>query len=359
MKAKHLLYIAALTLVLPLQSCYINEDRNMVNDAKTNFNELWKICDENYCYFDYKNIDWDSIYTVYEPRVHNGMSNEELFKVCSDLVNELRDGHVNLTYEYGSSRYWKWYEDYPQNYDERIILENYFNFDYYQTGGFIYQILPENIGYIYYGSFSSDCPDVLLDRILTMFKDCKGIIFDIRNNGGGNKANVNKLACRFTQEVNKLKGYELRKTGLGHSDFGDTIPEYLTPPGTLSSINYLDEPSDMQNLDSKRVRFLKPVTVLTNRYVYSAANDFIRTVKVLDNVTVIGDHTGGGGGIPVSYDLPNGWAIRLSATPMLDINKQHTENGIDPDIRVDMAEDAHMTGRDAILDTAIEYLLAK
>ena len=143
--------------------------------------------------------------------------------------------------------------------------------------------------------------------------------------------------------------------------FGDTIPKYLTAPKAIWSIT-TEKVSSFEELDSiadNRVRFLKPVAVLTNREVYSAANDFIRNVKVLDNVTVIGDRTGGGAGLPVNFDLPNGWYARLSTQPVVDLNYEHTEFGIDPDIKVDMAPDASMTGRDAILDTAIEYILAK
>ena len=354
MKAKHLLYIAALTLVLPLQSCFINEDKTIVNDAKGNFEMLWKICDENYCFFEYKNIDWDSIYTVYGPRVYNGMSSNELFNVCAEMLTELKDGHVNLYYSYDTGRCWAFFEDYPANYCERIVVENYLHFDYYRKDGFMYQVLPENIGYMHYSSFAQEFSEGLLDHILTMFKDCKGVIIDIRDNGGGNVANVNKLACRFTKEKKILKGYKLHKTGKGHNDFGDTITQYLTPPSNFMSLTSYS--GDSISIDNQRVRFVKPVVVLTNRSVYSAANDFVRTMKVLDNATIIGDRSGGGGGIPISFDLPNGWAVRLSATPMLDINFEHTEMGIEPDIKIDMAPDAEITGRDAILDKAIEYL---
>ena len=359
MKAKHLLYIAALIFVLPLQSCFINQDKDMVNDAKTNFEMLWKICDEYYCYFDYKNIDWDSIYTAYEPRVYNGMSDDELFNVLGEMLGELKDGHVNLYYDYNQSRYWKWSEDYPQNYNERLILENYFHFDYFSKGGFIYQILPENIGYIHYDSFESDVPEYLLNHMLTMFKDCKGLILDIRNNDGGSVVNINTLACRFTQETKLLTGYKLYKTGPGHNEFADTIPDYFTPPSALMAAGEVTSTNELSNIDSNRVRFLKPVAVLTNREVYSSANDFVRKVKLFDNVTIIGDRTGGGAGLPINFDLPNGWYARLSTNPIIDINLQHTEFGIDPDIKVDMAEDALATGRDAILDYAIEYLLSK
>ena len=359
MKVKHLLYIAALLFVLPLQSCFINEDRHIVNDAKGNFEMLWKICDEYYCYFDYKNIDWDSIYTAYEPRIYNGMSDDELFKVCAEMLAELKDGHVNLYYDYNDSKCWTWFEEYPENFNERIITENYFNNDYHIKGGFIYQILPDNIGYIHYSSFTSEVSELFLNHVLTLFKDCKGIILDIRNNSGGSVINVDMLACRFTNEKKLLTGYTLYKTGNGHSEFGDTIPTYLTIPSSIFALSETKDFESANDFDSQRVRFTKNVALLTNRTVYSAANDFVRTMMVLDNVTVIGDCSGGGAGLPISFDLPNGWYVRLSTTPITDINFEHTEFGIEPDIKVDMAPDASMTGRDAILDKAIEYLLSK
>ena len=352
MKTKYLSFVATLLFILPLQSCYINDDSDIVNDAEGNFEMLWKICDEYYCYFDYKNIDWDSIHTAYKTRVHNGMSSDELFKVCADMLAELKDGHVNLSYGYDNSKYWKWHEDYPENYSARIVHENYLNNDYHIKGGFEYKVLPQNIGYMYYDSFSSEFSEGLLDYILTQFKDCKGVIIDIRSNGGGSISNVNKIACRFSKEDKVLCGYTLHKTGPGHSEFADTIPNYIEHES--SSI------SDINN-ENNIVKFLKDVVVLSNRGVYSAANDFIRTMKVLDNVTIMGDRSGGGGGVPCNFDLPNGWGVRLSTSPMLDINGMHTEFGIDPTegFKIDMAPDAHITGKDAILDKAIEFLSAK
>lgn len=352
MKTKYLSFVATLLFILPLQSCYINDDSDIVNDAEGNFEMLWKICDEYYCYFDYKNIDWDSIHTAYKTRVHNGMSSDELFKVCADMLAELKDGHVNLSYGYDNSKYWKWHEDYPENYSARIVHEYYLNNDYHIKGGFEYKVLPQNIGYMYYDSFSSEFSEGLLDHILTQFKDCKGVIIDIRSNGGGSISNVNKIACRFSKEDKVLCGYTLHKTGPGHSEFADTIPNYIEHES--SSI------SDINN-ENNIVKFLKDVVVLSNRGVYSAANDFIRTMKVLDNVTIMGDRSGGGGGVPCNFDLPNGWVVRLSTSPMLDINGVHTEFGIDPTegFKIDMAPDAHITGKDAILDKAIEFLSTK
>ena len=73
----------------------------------------------------------------------------------------------------------------------------------------------------------------------------------------------------------------------------------------------------------------------------------------------MGDRTGGGSGLPFSSELPNGWSVRFSACPVLDVNKQHTEFGIDPDIAVSITGEDIQKGRDTIIEAAIELLLAK
>ena len=98
----------------------------------------------------------------------------------------------------------------------------------------------------------------------------------------------------------------------------------------------------------------KKVIVLSNRRCYSATNDFIVRMKQAPNVTIIGGITGGGGGIPLSQELPNGWMIRFSAVPMFDAEMQHTEFGVAPDIEAHISiEDTD----DTILLTAINKII--
>lgn len=77
---------------------------------------------------------------------------------------------------------------------------------------------------------------------------------------------------------------------------------------------------------------------------------------MLSGVIVVGDKTGGGAGLPFSSELPNGWSVRFSACPMYDASKQSTEQGIAPDIRVDLDADYLATGRDAIIEAARKAL---
>ena len=64
------------------------------------------------------------------------------------MVNELRDGHVNLSSSLGTSQYREWFECLSTEFSDSI-QSNYLKKDYIITSGLTYQILENNIGYIY------------------------------------------------------------------------------------------------------------------------------------------------------------------------------------------------------------------
>jgi C-terminal processing protease CtpA/Prc len=80
---------------------------------------------------------------------------------------------------------------------------------------------------MYYGSFSDGYSDSNVRHIMTYFSDCKGLIIDVRNNGGGSLDNSKQLASYFFSEE-KITGYMRHKTGAGHSDFSKPV-EIKTP----------------------------------------------------------------------------------------------------------------------------------
>ena len=320
-----------LCLVLALFTGCIREEE-YDNSPRGNFEALWRIIDEQYCFLDYKQIDWDEVHDRYSGQIQDNMDGEALFEVLGNMLAELRDGHVNLYSAFNTARYWDWYLDYPRNFDEAIV-ENYLGRDYRIGGGAKYTILEDNIGYVYYGDFSAAIGDGNLDEMLSYLAICNGLIVDVRQNGGGNLTTAQKLASRFTDE-RVLTGYIMHKTGPGHSDFSDPEPVYTDP--------------------SDGVRWQKNVVVLTNRHSYSATNDFVNSMRCFPRVTLMGDKTGGGSGLPFSSELPNGWGVRFSASPHLSAEMEHIEFGIDPDIKVDMDETDRE--QDAIIEAARRLL---
>lgn len=308
------------------------------NSPQANFESLWKIIDEQYCFLEYKKqeygLDWDEVHERYAKRITASMGSEALFEVLSEMVNELRDGHVNLHSSMASSQYREWFDAYPRNFSDSI-QSIYLRKDYINSSGLTYQILENNIGYIYCESFSDGIGDGNLNQILSRLAICDGLILDVRNNGGGNLTTAQKLASRFTNEK-VLVGYMCHKKGPGHTDFSEPKPVFL-------------EPSD-------GTRWQKKVVVLTNRRSYSATNDFVNSMKQLPHVTILGDKTGGGSGLPFSSELPNGWSIRFSASPMFDPEMNQLEFGIAPDRKVDMISEDMRKGKDTMIELACDLL---
>lgn len=330
---RRLKYACLLGLILLLSSCH--DQPQWKDDPQGNFDALWTILDEHYSFFQYKNVDWNEVRARYRAKLTQNMTSQELFDLCGDMLKELRDGHTNLIASHDVSRYWIW-EQYPINYDERLVDEHYLNFNYKRASGIKYAILPSNYGYMRYASFSDAIGDGNLDLVFTYLSSCDGLIIDVRSNGGGYLTNVEKLVGRFIEQRTHV-GAIRHKTGPGHNDFSEPYDYYFEP--TKNHIHYL-----------------KPVVILANRGSFSATNNFVSIMRHLPQVTVVGDTTGGGCGLPFTSELPNGWRVRFSSCPITDASGQLTEFGVEPDVRVDLLDDDAAQGRDTMIEKAIELL---
>ena len=308
------------------------------NNPYDNFDALWEILDERYCYFSYKNIDWVGVYNHLSPRVNQVKDVFQLFDLMAEMIDTLDDGHVNLYAPFDISSCTGWFDSYPTDYNADFLY-NHFDSDLRSAGGFAYTTLEKGkIGYIRYSSFSngfSAANFAYIDAYFHQLHKVKGIIIDVRHTGGGSLGYSERLASCFFKEKTTT-GYMRHKTDKCHDCFSDPTP--ITTDPSTAPIDWSD----------------KKVVVLSNRRCYSATNDFIVRMKQAPNVTVVGGITGGGGGMPLSQELPNGWMVRFSAVPMFDADMQHTEFGVMPDIETHIEAD---DSDDSILLTAIEEII--
>ena len=328
-----LCYLVTLSLCM---AC-VDEDE-YANSPQGNFEALWHIIDEHYCFFDYKQqaygLDWQEVYRRYRPQFDATMTATQQFEVLANMLAELRDGHVNLYSSFDVARNWSWQEDYPANLSDTLI-RRYLGTDYRIATGMQYRILDDQTAYLRCPSFSGEFGEGNLNDILYFLAPCRGLIIDLRGNGGGLLTSAEQLAARFTNDE-LLVGYMQHKTGRGHNDFSKMQEQRLKP--------------------SQGIRWQKPVVVLTNRGVFSAANEFVKYMKCCPKATIVGDRTGGGAGLPFSSELPCGWSVRFSACPMYDRNRQSTEFGIDPDHFVSLTDDDFLRGRDTLIEYARQLL---
>ena len=333
MKKKiQILAIIITAMILPC-SCDPPMDTGIPQDS---YDALWNIIDRRYCFLEYAKqefgLDWNSVYHKHRSKLDENSTYYDLFKVCGELLAELRDGHVNLTSPYGTTFYRDWALNYPINFSDSL-QRNYLGNRYMLNNGIKYNILQEDIAYAHVGTFNNDFGEGNLSALLYTIGDCRALILDIRNNGGGMLTAAETLASIFTDKKIKT-GYIQHKTGTGHNSFSSPEPMYLSPSdGSI---------------------WLRPVIVLTNRGVYSAANHFVMMMRELPHVIIMGDKTGGGSGLPLSNTLPNGWNVRFSACPILDIDGNHTEFGIEPDVNVQITSEDWNRGVDTIIEEALK-----
>lgn len=330
-------YLAFILICVSVTGCH--DEPEYKNTLYGNFDALADIIDSRYCFFKDKDINWGEVTQKYREQITPETSVFDLFFLCAQMLDELQDGHVNLSSRFSTSYYRNWWSDYPQDFNMRTLEEYYLEFNWLTTSGIIYKQLPGEIAYMYYPSFSNLISESSLDYILAILYNSRGLIIDIRDNGGGTLTNINTLVGRFISEK-IVGGYIMHKTGPGHNDFSEPYPVEYEPAA------------------SGRIKWDGQIVVLTNRSCFSAANNFVSVMKDLPNVSIVGARTGGGGGMPFSSELPVGWSVRFSACPILDAKGNIIENGIDPSpgCEVHSPDEELAQGKDAILDFAIDML---
>ena len=339
------LYLLLFSL-LALTSCEhafmeANESRDPVNV----FDYLWNKVDQQYAFFDVKGVDWDSVYDVYRPLVNDEIPLDSFFYVCGAMLNTLKDGHTNLIsafdVSHNDSVYYKMIAE--KNIDEQVVGLNYLTINYHTTGSLSHNAIRNGkVAYIRYSSFMDAVTVDNLLYICNFYKDCEGMILDLRQNGGGSIDNIRQLLSIFDNHGQPLYQTQI-KAGPEHDAFTELTSVYA------DSTDYSDpftEPA-----------YTKPVAVLIDRGSYSATSFFALCTMAYDNIRLFGDYTGGGLGIPNGGALPNGWTYRFSITRTIAIDGGNYENGVPPQERVILDPACTAQGIDNVIEAAADWIM--
>ncbi|WKN40560.1 S41 family peptidase [Tunicatimonas pelagia] len=311
MKNIILFFVPVMLVFTACEEAFFEDDVASTSPME-NFDYLWTECKEKYAYFALKDIDWDAVRKEYSAKISEGMSEDSLFSVLGDMLAELRDDHTGLVSPFNISRFGTRYLG-QDNFDERIVVDHYIGQDFYVSGPFIHDFLNnEAIGYVRLPAFAGTVDNDNLDFILERYADTKGLILDLRENGGGSVTDIFNLLERLVEEET-IVYYSRIKNGPGRDDFSEPEAARVKP--------------------YDGIRYAKKVAVLVDRATYSAGSFTSLATKALSNVILVGDTTGGGLGLPNGGQLPNGWTYRFSITQALDLNlNPEFENGVPPDV---------------------------
>ncbi len=337
-----IVYLSIL-LAVTLSSCdKVLLEEEVPNNPVENFNSLWNEFDAKYGLFKVKNIDWDSVYTIYRPQIDVTSSDEQLYNVLIDMLKVLNDNHValvptDLVYPFFQSGVLGTMDSINDFYLEGI-KSKYLIGSKFEDPFFTYGKLPNNVGYIHIEGFS-DVPKFLsepMNTILNSLKETNGIVIDVRGGYGGEDIAGQYIAGCFTNKTVPYMRTRV-KSGAGEDDFTEFENWSIEPEGDF--------------------QYLKPIVVLTHRFTISARETFCLAMKVLPQVKFVGDTTSGAFSNQINRELPNGWGYSLSIGQWVDADNISYEGvGLAPDIIIQNKKQDLINGKDEALEKAIELL---
>lgn len=313
---------------------------SQAEENRADFEVLWHAVDAHYPYLEFKGVNWDSLYTAFQPRVEAARG-DEFYLVLDDLLAHLRDGHVYYKTPGGGREIYPWVPPRrvrDQHRYDPFAVRRYFDrpLRLSASGTVEYGILPDSIGYAFLSDFHEDYLVRDFPVVMGSMRGTRGLILDIRQRRGGTPPNVEAVVSRFV-----------------------TAP-LPYPPAYLYGV-----PVDWLPVQPVRnATYTAPVVVLINGLTFSAGEFCAEMLKQIPSVTALGDTTGGGSaggtsapGFSSPLHLPSGRWVDFGNLDIRRYDGLPWENlGVPPDIRVPQPEADLRAGHDRQLEAAIELL---
>jgi len=173
-----------------------------------------------------------------------------------------------------------------------------------------------NVGYVKFNMFAD--PDICgptAVAAMNFLANVDAIIFDLRENGGGDPKMVAFISSYLFSEPTHLNDLWERKAG--------TTQQYWTLPYVPG-----------KRLDGK------PVYVLTSARTFSGAEEFCYNLKNLKRATLVGETTGGGAHPVAGHRIDDHFMIGVPFAKAINpVSKTNWEGtGVAPDVKVAAAD---------------------
>lgn len=216
-----------------------------------------------------------------------------------------------------------------------------------------------NIAIISFNRFSPEDRAIKeFERVVRKIGKAKGVIIDLRRNGGGSTEVAWHLQKYLTKESSFLNySWETRiNDGAGKAN-GNWIEEYQDY--YLNRALRFEEPEVVYVSDSIN-RINRPIIILISRFTFSAAEDFLVNIyEVPNRPKIIGEETGGSTGSPlVVPGLPGGGYARICTRRICYpiSGTRFVNRGVKPDIEIKPTIEDYLIDKDVVLERAIEEI---
>lgn len=353
-----------ITIFLCITSIVFAQNKKALSLPEKDFEKFWTTFKDNYAFFDLKGINWDDAYIQYRNQVKATTTQEELISILGKMVDPLQDGHITISkgddivyknkkpsafkleFKGIEKELWKTSFKTLENEKFEVIKEigPVVNDEY-----LYYTSQSDGIGYIKisrcFGTLESlystkkELKDIklmltLFDSIVNSFSKTKGIIIDMRANGGGHAGDL--LAKRFVLQEG-ITHYKSTKIKGDYQTFTQLRPIVITP--------------------NKGVRYTNPIVILTNDKTASSAEDFTLALYKQPHVTTIGTNTSGMLSDMFEGKLSRDLFFTLSNDSYYTVDRILLEDhGVPVEIEMHNTKNDISSNRDPLIIKALEVL---
>ncbi|HEX4945385.1 MAG TPA: S41 family peptidase [Blastocatellia bacterium] len=212
-----------------------------------------------------------------------------------------------------------------------------------QPPSFAFKVLPGNIAYVELNTFASN---EAFEKFVASFDEIAktdALIFDIRENSGGNSSVGWGILTYLTDKPFKTSRWRTR-------DYRPSFRAWGNPEG------WHDGGSGEQKPNGAKL-YSKPVIVLTSPRTFSAAEDFAVAFDAMQRGTLLGEATGGSTGQPLVFTLPGGGSARVcTKRDTYPDGREFVGVGVQPHIKIAPTVADQRAGRDTVLEAALAEL---
>ena len=303
-------------------------------DAEAAFDEGWEAFDRDYAGFvELPELDWERTAKEYKALLRNVDTTYGLAALLSDMLAQLQDLHVWV----------KDGDDYlPQYTRERPLNANWNATkaalaDVHEEGrNLLWGRTTDGIGYLGVHGLNDQQLSDHVDGALEQLKDTRGLIVDLRFNGGGDELLARSIAGRFVDEPHVYSKNRYR-SGPKHDQLGPVLDRVVEPRGPW--------------------RYEKPVVCLFGRKTLSSAESLALMFAQCPQVTTLGSPTGGSSANPRRLELDCGITVNLPR--WLDLTPGGTpieRRGVPPQVEFEFDASEFTDKRDPVLEAALSQL---
>jgi hypothetical protein len=293
---------------------------------------LRKAIDDEYSYRDLRKVDWEGRFAEWGPKLEGAASAAQFASAAARLLEAAQDIHLTLRIGEGQ-RIATWRRDVFPAVDLRVLEKTVPGWR--KRAEFVFSgEYPDGVRYLCLTSLPADEGFVkaAYEVIGEAARAGKGLVIDVRPNGGGDEPTGRKIAGCFLEKPAVYAAHVIRSGGA----FSEKSERVVGP-------------------NAEGPKFAGKVVVLTGPGTVSSCESFVLMMKQAPGCVTVGMTTAGSSGNPRTIDLGNGVGVNVPRWKALRADGSCLEGeGIKPDVEVKVGAGDLDGGRDGILEEGVK-----